>query len=281
MDGRVDVAVLPAGEIAGAPEALSRRHLIDRLARMGAGALAVAMGGGGVVDVLAHASPAAASPAGGAHEQRRTHRHAAPRCQPVQGIGAQVHVAAPPVAARPGALDEPHTSEHVEVGDLTGVRATVEALVAGGRLEVDEDGRLVGVHGLVARPTAHLIEHAFGAAHTWCAFDAVGIPAALGIDSAAVTSCPACGTPLRVGVRHGVPEDDGRLRLWPPGGECTHLVDDFCRPANLYCDTSHLAAVVRPGTPGRAVTVTETAAMGRVTWDDVALVLGERRGDRS
>jgi hypothetical protein len=115
MDGRVDVVSQPEGERVVAPEALWRRQLIDRLARMGAGALAVAMGGGGVVDVLAHASPAAASPAGGAHEQRRTHRHAAPRCQPVQGIGAQVHVAAPPVAARPGALDEPHTFEHVEV----------------------------------------------------------------------------------------------------------------------------------------------------------------------
>jgi Fe-S-cluster-containing dehydrogenase component len=65
MGGRVDVVTPPAGERAGAPEALSRRQLIDHLAKLGAGALAVAMGGGGVVDVLAHASPAAASPAGG------------------------------------------------------------------------------------------------------------------------------------------------------------------------------------------------------------------------
>jgi molybdopterin-containing oxidoreductase family iron-sulfur binding subunit len=65
MDGRIDVVTQPAGERIAAPEALSRRQLIDRLAKMGAGALAVAMGGGGVVDVLAHASPAAASPAGG------------------------------------------------------------------------------------------------------------------------------------------------------------------------------------------------------------------------
>jgi molybdopterin-containing oxidoreductase family iron-sulfur binding subunit len=45
-----------------APERLSRRQLIDRLAKMGAGALAVAMGGGGI-DVLTRPSPAAASPA--------------------------------------------------------------------------------------------------------------------------------------------------------------------------------------------------------------------------
>lgn len=65
MGGRVDVVIPLAGEPAGAPEALSRRQLIDHLAKVGAGALAVAMGGGGVVDVLAHVSPAAASPAGG------------------------------------------------------------------------------------------------------------------------------------------------------------------------------------------------------------------------
>ncbi len=171
--------------------------------------------------------------------------------------------------------------ERPGVGALTDDAAMVEALVAGGRLEVDEDGLLVGVHGLVARPTAHRIEHPGGLVHTWCAFDAVGIPAALAIDAAAVTSCPACGTALRVVVRAGVPQDKGRHRLWLPGGECAHLVEDFCRHANLYCDADHLASVVRAGTPGTAVTVTEAAAMGRAAWDDVARVLRERKGDRS
>lgn len=171
--------------------------------------------------------------------------------------------------------------ERPGVGELTDDRAAVEALVGGGRLEVDEDGLLVGVHGLVARSTTHRIEHSGGLVHTWCAFDAIGIPAALGIDAVAVTSCPACGTTLRVVVRGGVPEDDGRLRLWLPGGECTHLVADFCRRANLYCDAGHLGAVVRTGTPGTSATVTEAAALGRVTWDDVTGVLYESKEERS
>lgn len=138
----------------------------------------------------------------------------------------------------------------------------------------------MGVHGLVARPTAHRIEHGDRVLSTWCAFDAIGIPAALAIDAAAMTSCPTCRATLRVVIRLGIPEDDGRRRLWLPGGECTHLVEDFCHHANLFCDAGHLAAAVRAGTPGIGVTVTEAAAMGRVTWADVAGVL-RARGDRS
>jgi alkylmercury lyase len=171
--------------------------------------------------------------------------------------------------------------ERRSIGELTDDAVTVEALVAGGRLELDDQGIVAGVHGLVARPTAHRIEHSGGVVHTWCAFDAVGIPAALAIDAVAVTCCPACGTALRVVIRGGVPEDDARFRLWLPGGECTNLVEDFCHHANLYCDADHLGAVVGSGTPGTAVTVTEAAAMGLATWDDVAAALREHEGDRS
>lgn len=138
--------------------------------------------------------------------------------------------------------------ERPRIGALTDDVAAVEALVAAGRLEVDEDGVLGRVHGLVSRSTVH--EHGDGVAHTWCALDAIGIPAALAIDAVAVTVCPACGATLRVVIRHGVPEDDGGLRLWLPGGECTHLVEDFCGHANLYCDAGHLAAAMPVGMPG-------------------------------
>ena len=88
--------------------------------------------------------------------------------------------------------------ERLSVADLTDDTATVEALVHAGRLELDDQGIVVGVHGLAARPTAHRVEHAGGVMHTWCALDAIGIPAALGLDAAVVTTCPACGAALRV-----------------------------------------------------------------------------------
>jgi Alkylmercury lyase len=163
--------------------------------------------------------------------------------------------------------------ERLSVADLTDDMATVEALVLGGRLELDDHGVVVGVHGLAARPTPHRIEHAGGVVHTWCALDAIGIPAALALDAAAVTTCPACGAALRVTFDAGVPANDGDLRLWLPGGRCTHLVEDFCRHANLYCTADHVASKVAPGTPGWAATVADAAGIGRVDWADVAPVL--------
>lgn len=163
--------------------------------------------------------------------------------------------------------------ERLSVADLADDTATVQALVDAGRLELDDQGVVVGAHGLTARPTAHRIQHADGVVHTWCAFDAIGIPGALAIDAAAVTTCPACGAALRVTLDSGVPASDGDLRLWLPGGECTHLVEDFCRHANLYCDADHVASKVAPGTPGWAVTVTDAAGIGRVEWADVSEVL--------
>jgi hypothetical protein len=161
------------------------------------------------------------------------------------------------------------------VASLSDDPAVVEAQVRAGRLEVDDSGVLVGVHGLVARTTRHRIEHASGVVHTWCALDAIGIPAALAIDATAVTSCRTCDSELRVVLRGSEPVDTaGPLRLWLPEGPCDHLVADFCNHANLYCSSGHLTATVPRGSTGRMMTVADTAAIGRQTWADAAAALG-------
>jgi hypothetical protein len=156
------------------------------------------------------------------------------------------------------------------ITDLTDASRVVGDLVTAGRLEVDEHGVLIGVHGLVSRPTRHHIAHTQGTVNTWCALDAIGIPAALGIDADAITSCPACETELRVTLHRGVPVDRGAMRLWLPTSRCAHLVEDFCYHANLYCDHDHLSWAVAGQSAGRAIGVAEVAAIGRQTWSDVA-----------
>lgn len=158
--------------------------------------------------------------------------------------------------------------EQPMLADIGGDADTAEVLQHQGRIEVDAYGHLVAIHGLAARPTAHRIEHRTGVVHTWCAFDAIGIPAALRIDARAVTTCPTCGRELRVTIVCGRPIGGDALRLWLPSNECTHLVDDFCAHANLYCDNEHLDA--RPRPDGHVATVTDAAAIGRATWQDVA-----------
>jgi alkylmercury lyase len=149
--------------------------------------------------------------------------------------------------------------EAMVLPDLTVARH----LVARGRAEVDDEGRLVGIHGLTLRPTRHRFVTSERSYQTWCAFDAVGIPAAMGVHATAYTDCPACGQALTV------TPDEPSVVLWLPGGTCDNLMVDFCARADLYCNREHLDRV-RAGDDGQALTLTEAAALGRQTWADVA-----------
>ena len=132
-----------------------------------------------------------------------------------------------------------------------------------GRAELDEKGRLIGIHGLTLRPTGHRFVTSERTYQTWCAFDAVGIPAAMGVEAIAYTDCPACGQTLTVAA------DDPDVVLWLPGGAYNNLIADFCARANLYCNREHLDRE-RAEDEGQVLTVTEAAALGRQTWADVA-----------
>jgi alkylmercury lyase len=158
------------------------------------------------------------------------------------------------------------------VGELGADAAVIDELAGRGLIEVADDGRLLGVHGLSSRPTGHWIERAAGAIHTWCAFDAVGIPAALGIDAVAISTCPACGREFGVTLTAGIPAISDQ-RVWLPAGGCAHVIDEFCRHADLFCDAAHLDQHVG-GRYGRSVTVAEAAQLGRRVWRDVAAILG-------
>jgi Alkylmercury lyase len=163
------------------------------------------------------------------------------------------------------------TGQRPSPDDLDADLATIDTMRRHGRIVLDPDGRIAGIHGLSARPTPHRIAHADQVIHTWCAFDAVGIPAALRLDARATTTCPTCGRPLEVSFTEGEPAADGELRLWVPSSPCDHVLDDVCAHANLYCDTQHLADHTPPA--GTALTVPRAAALGRATWHDAATAL--------
>jgi hypothetical protein len=160
--------------------------------------------------------------------------------------------------------------QRVIAADLFDDPTVIASLTRSGRVEIDDDGILVAVHGLAARPTRHRIEHHDGTTHTWCALDAIGIPAALDLTADAVTSCPTCETELRVHLDQGVPAPHPDVILWLPATTCEHLVNDFCNHANLYCSPAHLATTVPPTSNGTAITVAEVADIGRHTWSDAA-----------
>lgn len=159
-------------------------------------------------------------------------------------------------------------------GDLLPGRAAaaaqvLEGLVAAGRAETD-GAHLVGVHGLTLGSSRHRIEHAGRDHHTWCAFDAIGIPAALGLDATAHTDCPTCERLLAVPILRGDPGGAPGLVLWLPTAPCSHLRDEFCASADLYCSIQHLDANIdQNAVAGTVTSLSDAASLGRETWADV------------
>ncbi|MPY93998.1 MAG: hypothetical protein GEV08_13320 [Acidimicrobiia bacterium] len=146
----------------------------------------------------------------------------------------------------------------------------LEALAQRGRAERDGHGRLVGVHGLTLRATRHAFVHDGRGHHTWCAFDAIGIPAALCLDATAHTDCPSCGRPLTVEIRAGIPGDN-RLALWLPAPAGGDLMAEFCALADLYCSAEHLhRRIDTQRAAGQVADLTTAVSRGCDTWSDMS-----------
>ncbi len=102
------------------------------------------------------------------------------------------------------------------------VGALLDGLTERGLVVVEPDsGRVVGSWGLSSVPADHRLRIRGGELYTWCAEDAVGIPAGLGEDASIASHCHLCGAPVNVEmvageVAHAVPPD---VRLWVTAGE--------------------------------------------------------------
>lgn len=192
-------------------------------------------------------------------------------CEPPASVELEITAAEHDLAVR-GFVALWH-GQQPRAADLDADPATVDALRRRGLIVVDSNGRITGIHGLAATPTAHHIIHPHGSVDTWCAFDAVGIPAAIGLDAHVRTTCPTCRRDLDVTFTDGHPTAETDLRLWLPTMECDNVLSAVCAHANLYCSPQHLTTTVADATVGAVLTVPAAAELGRATWQDAATAL--------
>jgi Alkylmercury lyase len=90
-----------------------------------------------------------------------------------------------------------------EAGLAQGQAQEAANLVASvGIAEVD-DGIIIGMDGLTTRPTRHGLVLNGVQLWTWCAYDIVGIAAALGVEAVGDTTCGACGERIKIVIRAG------------------------------------------------------------------------------
>lgn len=102
------------------------------------------------------------------------------------------------------------------------------ALVVTGTATVDEMGQVVAVGGLSIIPAGHELLVDGDAFWTWCAFDGIGILAALGVDALARTRCGHCATRIDVILAAGVPPANSPVVGWLPEGPCGNVQAEYC-----------------------------------------------------
>lgn len=173
------------------------------------------------------------------------------------------------------AFERLRSSGAVDVSDVVATspngpesaQRTLDSLVERGMAIVDDD-ELIAIDGLSTRPTQHRMRLGEDVLFTWCAADAVGIPAALREDGEVVTACPHCFTEIDISIHAGNPEADPELMLWLPTASCSHVVTQFCPDVNFFCDAEHLAAWrSEAGDPeGEMLNADGAAELGRKWW---------------
>jgi hypothetical protein len=200
-------------------------------------------------------------------EALRAHRHRSPLDRPPSDdLTRQIRWAA---------FERLRTGHAIAPSDLADlldappekIATALDDLVRVGLIERDLAGTVIGAHGLTLTETRHHLVLDRIVLHTWCALDAVGVPAALGVDADIATRCGWCDQPLTLTMRAGTAEPVEAV-LWLPREPCTNVRQHFCSQANLFCGHNHLDLWRdQAGDPtGDVLTVSEAAALGRAWW---------------
>ena len=155
--------------------------------------------------------------------------------------------------AHPGELPRPALDE------------AMDRLVANGYLDRDPSGAVVGAGGLTLGDAPHRLLLRGRDYRTWCAYDAIGIPAALGEEGAISTRCGVCGR--AIAIRVPIEADDQRPeRLWLAAGG-TDLRAEFSTPTVLLCSPDHANAwATRQDGRGRIVDLGQASRLGAGAW---------------
>jgi Alkylmercury lyase len=157
-----------------------------------------------------------------------------------------------------------------------------------GRIRRNPSGAVVGSHGLSVTPTQHelLLEQEPGRERrywTWCAWDAVGILAALDASGQVRSASPTSGAPIQITFDHGHPQnaEPGLVVFLADTDCCTpagtgdessccasrSVIDDWCPLVNFFEDAKAAQAwAALHGMRGTAVPLDEATDRGRVAW---------------
>ena len=111
-----------------------------------------------------------------------------------------------------------------------GLRDLKPEQIKRGMVVVEPDrGRVVGSWGLSLAPTDHRLRIRKRRLYTWCALDAVGIPAGLGENASIASHCYRCGAPVNVEMAAGqvIHAEPANTQVWVVASQAGRPAVDF------------------------------------------------------
>lgn len=165
-----------------------------------------------------------------------------------------------------------------ELAHQTGIleqqaRQYIESMANDGRLVIDAQGAVVGSHGLSLTPTKHRLHICGHDLFTWCAADAVGIPAVLGVDATIYSKCFQCNDPIEIHISGGevIYSNYEDVRIWVVIPDLSRsIVGCTCPQINFFCSVEHFNNWNKDQlTSGRLLTLVEGVELGKCWWEDV------------
>lgn len=169
-------------------------------------------------------------------------------------------------------LDRGAPVEPADVADAAGLDfAAVQQVIAeaAGRVEIDDEGRLLGIAGLTVSETQHEIMIGDQKRWTWCALDAVGILGALGATGTIRSTDPRTGAEIRIGFVDGRPDGDATLFILGEYGG-GNMREDWCPMVNFFNSQSDAEEwVADHDVTGDIVSVRQVANSAAAMWQPV------------
>ena len=161
-------------------------------------------------------------------------------------------------------------------GDPAQVARTLARLDQHGRLRRTPGGAVTGSHGLSVTPTSHqlLLEQEQGRERrywTWCAWDAVGILAALGASGRVHSASPSSGQPIAIDFVDGMLANaDQGLAVFFADTDCCSsgsVIDQWCPLVNFFEHAQAAQAwAAEHGVRGTTVPLAEATRLGKDAW---------------
>jgi hypothetical protein len=152
------------------------------------------------------------------------------------------------------------------------VEETLAALEAERSLRRDETGAVVAARGLMTSPSPHRLVTVWGSIYTQCTVDAVGIPAALGLEATVEDQCSHCGSPIEASVWQSgdvVVHPASAVIVMAQADSCVEDgIPKVCQETNFFCSSEHAETWQREQAtlPSAIVSLEDAATAGREIW---------------